>query len=82
MTRYKGFREVGARMLRTWNDGVDSLRESRVYGLPMWQHGPAFEALPEPPKLVARKKIIGRSEGLPNRAKKPKPKSRTARRRR
>jgi serine/threonine-protein kinase HipA len=64
MDRYEGFAEIGTRMLYTWNEGVSSLRDKRVYSLATWNSSPAFERLPEPPKLENPKRVIGRSEGL------------------
>ena len=43
MERNAGFKEIGARMLRTWNEGVAGLRDKRVYSLPEWSPGAAFE---------------------------------------
>lgn len=64
MTRYPGFEDIGKRMLAAWNEGVTGLREKRVYGLPEWKPGPAFEDFSAPPKLENKKAVIGRSEGL------------------
>lgn len=71
MDRFEGFREIGARMLLTWNAGVNGLRDKRVYSLATWNASPAFQGLSEPPRLENPKRVIGRSEGLaqPHRAK-------------
>jgi serine/threonine-protein kinase HipA len=73
MARYEGFKEIGTRMLLTWNDGIDSLRESRVYALPKWKPPAALEDLGGAPKLATPRRTIGRSEGLANRSRKSKP---------
>jgi len=69
MDKYDGFKEIGARMLHTWNEGVAGLREARVYNLPGWQPGASLEGFSEPPKLDNPKRVVGKSEGLANRKK-------------
>lgn len=64
MERNAGFKEIGARMLRTWNEGVAGLRDKRVYSLPEWSPGVAFEGFSDPPELDYPKSEVGRSEGL------------------
>jgi len=72
MNRYEGFKELGARMLLTWNEGVKGLRDERVYSLPEWKRGPAFDGLSTPAKLENSRSVIGRSEGLAGRRSKSK----------
>ena len=72
MVRHKGFKDIGARMLLTWNDAMNGLRDARVYSLSQWKPGVAFEGLDKPAKLSAPKRVIGRSEGPANRSKKSK----------
>lgn len=67
MDQYDGFKEIGARMLLSWNEGVTGLREERVYSLPGWNPGAAFEGFSDPPKLDSPKNVVGRSEGLATR---------------
>jgi serine/threonine-protein kinase HipA len=43
MAEYAGFKELGARILQTWNEGVTGLRDKRAYSLPQWNPGVAFE---------------------------------------
>ncbi len=71
MDRYEGFNEIGARMLHAWNAGISGLREKRVYALPVWNPGAAFEGFSEPPKLDTAKRATGRSEGLAKPRKRP-----------
>jgi serine/threonine-protein kinase HipA len=70
MDRFPHFRELGARILLTWNEGVAGLRDRRVYDLPAWKAGGAFNDLPDLPKLQIHRNIVGRSEGLARRGKK------------
>lgn len=70
ISQHEAFEELGARMLRTWSEGVSALRERKVYGLEAWESGKAFEKLAELPKLVMPRKEIGRSEGLARRSRK------------
>ena len=51
-------------MLATWSEGVNYLRDSRMYGLSPWQSKPAFEGISDPPKLENQRTVIGRSELL------------------
>lgn len=41
-----GFKDKGKRMLATWNEGVNHLRDSRMYGLTQWKSSEAFEESP------------------------------------
>lgn len=66
MNGLAGFKDVGKRMLATWNDGVNVLREPRTYGLSPWKSSSAFEGISDPPKLKNPRKVIGRSELLAN----------------
>jgi serine/threonine-protein kinase HipA len=69
MNGLAGFKDTGKRMLATWNDGVNVLREPRMYGLSPWKSSSAFEGISDPPKLKNPRKVIGRSELLANRSK-------------
>jgi serine/threonine-protein kinase HipA len=70
MLQHVDFEELGTRVLRTWNEGVQGLRERKVYGLEPWKGGKAFDELAEPPKLRMPNNEIGRSEGLARRRRK------------
>ena len=70
MGEHTGFKELGARMLQTWNEGVTGLRDKRTYSLPQWNPGSAFEGFSDPPKLDNPKVQIGRSEALATRQSK------------
>jgi len=69
MQTLAGFKDTGKRMLMTWNEGVNLLRQSRMYGVGTWKSGQAFEGIPDPPKLENPRAIIGRSELLGSRSK-------------
>jgi serine/threonine-protein kinase HipA len=64
MDSLAGFRDTGKRMLAAWSEGVNSLRDSRMYSLSPWKSNPAFEGKSDPPKLENPRTIIGRSELL------------------
>ena len=52
------------RMLATWNDGVNHLRDSRMYALSPWKSSEDFEGIFDPPKLENPRTVVGRSELL------------------
>ncbi len=64
MNDLAGFKDTGKRMLATWNDGVNHLRDSRMYGLAPWKSSEAFEGISDPPKLENSRTVVGRSELL------------------
>jgi hypothetical protein len=53
-------------MLATWSEGVQLLREPRVYGMSAWKSNDAFEGISDPPKLENPRTVIGRSPLLAN----------------
>jgi serine/threonine-protein kinase HipA len=59
-----GFKDTGKRMLATWSEGVNFLREPRMYALSAWKSSKAFAGISDPPNLQNPKTIIGRSELL------------------
>ena len=61
MTEHPGFEEVGKRMLLAWAEGVQGLRDERVYAVGDWAAGEAFAGFSAPPKLTAKTEKIGRS---------------------
>ena len=59
---HPGFADIGTRMLLAWHEGVQGLRDQRVYALGEWSKGDAFEGLSAPTKLPAvSNKKTGRS---------------------
>ena len=61
MAQHPAFEDIGKRMLMAWAEGVQGLRDARVYAVGEWQAGAAFEAFSAPPKLVSSQEKIGRS---------------------
>ena len=65
MNDLSGFKDIGKRILATWTEGVNHLRDSRMYGLNPWKSSEAFKGISDPPKLENPKTVIGgRSELL------------------
>src|SRR6202034_4696718 len=63
-----GFKDTGKRMLAAWSEGVNVLRDRRMYALSPWKSPPAFEGISGPPKIKKPRTVIGRSELLARRA--------------
>ena len=61
MVQHPGFNDIGKRMLMAWSEGVQGLRDQRVYALGDWAVGVAFESFSPPPKHKAEKTKIGQS---------------------
>ncbi len=61
MAQHPGFEDIGKRMLMAWAEGVQGLRDARVYAVGEWQAGEAFAGFSAPPKLVSPHEKIGRS---------------------
>lgn len=64
MNDLPGFRDTGKRMLAAWREGVNQLRDSRMYSLSQWKSNRAFEGISDAPKLESSSKVMGRSELL------------------
>jgi serine/threonine-protein kinase HipA len=60
MRQHPGFEDIGKRMLMAWADGVQGLREQRVYALGGWKAGLAFEGVSPPPKQPSVANRMGR----------------------
>ena len=61
MAQHPGFEDIGKRMLMAWAEGVQGLRDARVYAVGEWQAGEAFDGFSTPPKLVTAHEKVGRS---------------------
>lgn len=61
MSQHPGFEDIGKRMLMAWADGVQGLRDQRVYAVGEWTPGDAFEGFSPPPKQKSESNKIGRS---------------------
>ena len=68
MTEHAGFSDVGKRMLMAWSEGVQGLREERVYAIGDWKAGEAFDGFSAPPKLKTKTEKIGQSQLLGKRS--------------
>jgi serine/threonine-protein kinase HipA len=61
MGQHPGFEDIGKRMLMAWAEGVQGLRDQRVYAVGEWVAGDAFEGFSAPEKISAKPTKIGRS---------------------
>lgn len=61
MAQHPGFEDIGKRMLMAWADGVQGLRDQRVYALGGWAPPASFEDFSPPPKQKSESNKIGRS---------------------
>ena len=61
MQQHPAFADVGKRMLLAWADGVQGLRDQRVYAVGDWAAGAAFEGFLLLPKQKLEATKIGRS---------------------
>jgi serine/threonine-protein kinase HipA len=61
MAQHRGFNDVGKRMLMAWADGVNGLRDHRVYSVGDWAPGDAFEGFSMAARLKVEQSKIGRS---------------------
>lgn len=61
MAQHPGFEDIGKRMLMSWAEGVQRLRDQRVYAVGDWTPGEAFEGFSPPPKLASGTQKKGRS---------------------
>jgi serine/threonine-protein kinase HipA len=68
MKEHPEFRDIGKRMLLTWQEGVTGLRDNRVYALGDWPAGKVFAGISDPPKLEKTSAAIGHSPLLATRS--------------
>lgn len=61
MVRHGSFTDVGKRMLMAWAEGVQGLRDKRIYAVGDWRSGHAFEGFSPPAKQKMEINKIGRS---------------------
>jgi serine/threonine-protein kinase HipA len=69
MAEHPGFRDIGKRMLLTWQEGVTGLRDRRVYAAGDWPANKLFSGISDPPKLEAPRSVVGRSPLLSDRSR-------------
>lgn len=61
MSELPAFRDLGKRMLLAWREGVEGLRDRRVYAAGGWLANEVFEGISDPPPLESPRSVIGRS---------------------
>ena len=64
MIEHPGFVEIGKRILQAWQEGIEGLRDRRIYALPGVEFGGAFSGFSDIKPVKSKKKVIGRSELL------------------
>ena len=64
MAQHDGFKDIGKRMLLAWSEGIQGLRDQRVYAVGDWAAGEAFEGFSAPPKQGGSTTKNGRSPML------------------
>jgi serine/threonine-protein kinase HipA len=70
MNELPAFRDLGKRILLSWQEGVTGLRDHHVYAAGDWPAGKVFEGISDPSKLPNPRAKIGRSPLLGTRSKK------------
>jgi serine/threonine-protein kinase HipA len=51
MSAHPGFEDIGQRMLLAWSEGIQGLRDERVYAVGDWVAGDAFVGLTPSTKM-------------------------------
>lgn len=69
MSELPEFRDIGKRMLLAWQEGVNGLRDRRVYAVEEWPANKVFEGISDVPRLKTPRSVIGRSPLLGSRGK-------------
>lgn len=69
MAELPEFKDTGKRMLLAWQEGVNNLRDRRVYSVGDWPANKIFVGISHAPKLESPRSVVGRSALL---AKRPK----------
>jgi serine/threonine-protein kinase HipA len=64
MDQFPDFKDLGKRILLAWAEGVEGLRDNRMYSVGPWKSMENIRRLSDPPKLLNPNPKIGRSEGL------------------
>ena len=63
------FKDTGKRMLLAWQEGVNGLRDRRMYSVGDWPAGKVFDGVSDVPRLEASpKSVVGRSPLLGGRS--------------
>lgn len=61
MIAHPDFRDIGKRLLASWNEGVMGLRDKKSFGLSHWSPGESFTGFSDPPKMKVPKRVVGKS---------------------
>jgi serine/threonine-protein kinase HipA len=72
MSELPEFRDIGKRMLLSWQEGITSLRDRRVYAAGGWPADKVFEGISDTPKLENPRTVLGRSPLLGSRSSRSK----------
>ena len=75
MSELPKFKDTGKRMMLAWREGVNGLRDPRVYAAKDWPADNIFEGISDPPRLERPRSKLGESPLLGRRAKKSRKKS-------
>lgn len=65
------FKDTGKRMLLAWQEGVNGLRDRRVYSIGDSSAGKVFDGISDAPRLKSPRTVVGRSPLLGGRSKAP-----------
>jgi serine/threonine-protein kinase HipA len=63
------FKDTGKRILLAWQEGVNGLRDRRVYSVGDWPGGKVFDGISDVPRLESPRAVVGRSPLLGGRSK-------------
>lgn len=61
MSELPEFRDTGKRMLLAWQEGVNSLRDRRMYFVGDWPANKKFEGISDAPRLESPSSVVGHS---------------------
>jgi hypothetical protein len=64
MEAHPDFREIGKRMLASWQEGIDGLRGKRSYDMGPATLGDAFANISDPIPTKASRDVVGQSDLL------------------
>ena len=67
MSELPEFKNIGKRMLITWQEGVTGLRDRHIYAVGEWSADKTFKSISDTPKLKMPRSVVGRSQLLGNR---------------
>jgi len=62
MVEHPGFADIGKRMLLAWQEGLEGLRDRRIYALGGMAWGEAYDGLSNSTPVKAERQIIGRPD--------------------